>query len=65
MDFGNDFARNAVIFCVGKSSSSYEDNLKNDILVLCEGPTDDINGSSGCAEQKFTISFSKKIQSFA
>ena len=44
--FDNDTARN-VIFCVDNSSSSHADNRKNDFLVLGQGPTYRINGSSG------------------
>ena len=47
--FGNDFARNAVMFGVDNSSSSHADNCKNSFLVLSEVPTDDINGSVGAA----------------
>ena len=50
--FGNDFARNVVIFGVDNSSSS---------LVLGEGPN---NSSSGFAEQKFSINFSKENTKF-
>ena len=32
--FGNDFARNVMIFGVDNSSSSYFDNCKNNFLVL-------------------------------
>ena len=48
----NDFARNVVIFGVVNSSSSHADNWKNDFLVLCEGPTYDINRSFGTPEKK-------------
>ena len=34
--FGNDFARNAVIFGVHNSSSSHTNNPKNNFLVLSE-----------------------------
>ena len=40
--FGNDFVRNVVIFA---------DNCKNNFLVLCEGPTSDINDSFGFSEK--------------
>ena len=33
-------------------------------LVLGEGPTDDINGSVGAAEQKFSVNFSKEKTKF-
>ena len=54
--FGNDFARNVVIFVVDNSSSSHTHNRKNNFLVLGEGPTDGINGgiddSTDAAEKK-------------
>ena len=31
--FGNDYARNVIIFGVGNSSSSHADNLKNNLLI--------------------------------
>ena len=57
LDCGNDFAKKTVIFRVEEISSSLKHNLKNNTLVLDEGPTDDINGSCGYAEQKFTPNF--------
>ena len=44
-----------VTFVVKNSSSSHTDNRKNYFLVLSKGPTDDINGSVGTAEKKFSI----------
>ena len=40
--FGNNFARNVVIFGVNNSSSSHTGNHKNNVLMLNEWPTDDI-----------------------
>ena len=40
--FGEDFARNVVIFDADNNSSSQRDNRKNIFLVLREGSTDDI-----------------------
>ena len=48
--FGNDFARNVITFGVNNSSSSHGDNHKNNFLVLCKVPTDDINDSIGTAK---------------
>ena len=50
--FGNDLARNVIIFGVDNSLSSHTDNLKNDFLILGEGPTFCINGSFGASEKK-------------
>ena len=41
--FGDDFARNVMIFGVDSSLPSHSNNCKNNFLVLCEGPTDHIN----------------------
>ena len=41
--FGNDFARNAIIFGFDKSSSSHADNCKNNFLVLGKGDSFGIN----------------------
>ena len=50
--FCNDFARNVVTFGVSNSTSSHTDKRKHNFLVLGEGSTDDINGSTGAAERK-------------
>ena len=55
--FGNDIARNVVIFVVDKCSSSHADNRKNNFLVLGEGPTYGING-------KFSLYFTKANTKF-
>ena len=63
--FGNDYARNAIIFGVDNSSSSHTDNLKNNFLILGEGgDTFGINGSFGAPENKFSINFSKPNTKF-
>ena len=63
--FGNDILKNVVIFGADNSSSSHSDNDKNNFLELGEGSTDDINGSVGAIEEKFTINFTKAKKSFA
>ena len=50
-----------IFFGVDNSSSSHADNRKNKILLLGEGPANDINGSFGAAEQKFSINFSQVL----
>ena len=45
--FGNDDARNVIIFGIDNSSSSPADYLKNYFLVLHEGDTFGIHGSPG------------------
>ena len=61
--FGNDFARNVVIFDVDNTSSSHTNNQKNNVLVLGEGPTKAINDSI-CAAEKTTVNFSKAKTKF-
>ena len=60
MNFGNDFARNIVIFDVDNISSSHADSHNNNFLVLDDGPTYGISGSFGEPEKKFSIDFSKE-----
>ena len=57
--FSNDSAKNIKIFSVDNSSSSHTDNSKNDLFVLGEELTYDINGSFGTPEKEFSINFSK------
>ena len=52
LNFGNDFAKNVVIFGFNNSSSSHADNPKKELV---EGDTFGINGSFGTPEKKFTI----------
>ena len=61
--FGNDFARNVVIFDVDNTSSSHTNNQKDNVLVLGEGPTKAINDSI-CAAEKTTVNFSKAKAKF-
>ena len=62
--FNVDFARNAIIFGVDNSSSSDTDNLKNDFLILGEGDTFGINGSSGASGKTLIIILVKQRQNF-
>ena len=62
--FGNDFARNVIIFGVDNSSSSYSCNRKNIFKILGESPTYGINGSFGSPEKKFSINFTKTNTNF-
>ena len=52
--FGNDFARNVVIFGVYNSSSS-----DNNFLILAESPTYGINGTFGSPKKTFSIKSSE------
>ena len=62
-NFGNDFAKNIVIFSVDDILSSHDDNCKNDCSLPGGGPTNGITGSFG-AEKKFSINFSKVSAKF-
>ena len=62
--FGNDFARNVVIFGFDNSSSYPTDNQKNNFLVLGEGLTQTINDSNGSAQKKLLLVLAKQIQNF-
>ena len=42
----DDFGRNVEAFGFDNSSSSLTDNHKNNFVVLGEGPTDDVDGST-------------------
>ena len=52
------------MFVTDNSSSSHADNSKKYVLVSGEGPTYDINGGVGNAEQTFSINFSKAKTKF-
>ena len=58
--FISTLARNVIIFDIDNCSSSLTDNHKNNFLVL----GDDINGSVGTAEEKFSINFTKSKTEF-
>ena len=57
--FGNDFARNAIIFGGDNSSSFYTDNCKNNFRRYS-----DINGSFGVPEKKLVLILVKQEQNF-
>ena len=63
MSFCNDLARNVIIFGLDSRSSSHTDKGIINFL-LSEGSTDCINDSTGAAEKKFTICFSKANTKF-
>ena len=62
--FGNDFARNVIIFGFDNSSSSHFDNRKINFLIFDEGPTYGINGSFGVPGKRFSINFTKANAKF-
>ena len=62
--FGDDFARNLVIFGVNNTASIHDRKCKNNFLILDAGPTDDINDSVGTADKKNSITFAKSNANF-
>ena len=48
---GNGFGRNCVIFGVDMSSSVHVDNKEKGILILGEGPTQGLDGTTSTAEK--------------
>ena len=63
--FVNECARDFVVFCVNNISSSHTVNRENNFLVVGEGPTQDINDSTGTAEKNLILTLIKQIQNFA
>ena len=55
----NGFGRNCIIFGVGMSSSVHVDNKKKYILVLVEGPTQGLDGTTLTAENKYLVYFTE------
>ena len=49
---GNGFGRNCIIFGVDVSSSVHVDNIEKDILILGEGSTRGLDGTTLTAEKK-------------
>ena len=62
--FGDDYARNVVIFGVDNSSSSHTDNQKNKFLVLSEGDTSGVNGSFVAPEKSSVLTLPRQRQFF-
>ena len=63
-DFGDDFARNIVIFGVNNTASIHNRKCKNNFLMLDEGLTDDINDSVGTADKKIALPLLNQMQTF-
>ena len=61
---GNYSTRNIVTFWVDNSASSHAGNLKNEFLILGEGPTFVINESFSTSEKKFGINVIKAKRKF-
>ena len=52
------FGKNVIIFEADMSSSVHVDNKKKDILILGEGPTQELDDITLTAEKKYSINFS-------
>ena len=61
-NFGNDFAKNVIIFDADNSSSSHANNCKNNLFMLSEGLTHGINESFGSPEKKLVLILLKQTQ---
>ena len=64
LNFGNDLAKNIIIFVIDNSSSVHTDNLKSDFLNLGEGLTFGIKEDLVHQKGKIDIDFSKAKTKF-
>ena len=46
------------------SSSVHANNKKKDILIICEGPTQGLYGTTLTAEKKYSINFTENNKKF-
>ena len=54
---GKGFGRNCIIFRVDMRSSVHVDNKKKDILILGEGPTQELDSTKLTAEKMYSTNF--------
>ena len=59
LSFGNEFARNVIMFGIDKNSLRHFENRKYNVLILREEPTDYTNDSFGESEKKCRLNFTK------
>ena len=59
LDMALDLIEKELIFGVDMSFSVHIDNKKKDILVLVEGPTQELDGTTLIAEKKCLINFTE------
>ena len=57
---GDGFGRNCIIFGVDMSSSVHVDSKNKDILILGEGPTQGLDGTTLTAEKLYSSNFTEK-----
>ena len=60
----NGFGRKCIIFGVDMSSSVNVDNKKKDIVILGEGPTQWLDGTTLTSEKKYSINFTENNKKF-
>ena len=58
------FGRKCIIFGVDMSSSVNVDNKKKDIVILGEGPTQGLDGTTLTSEKKYSINFTENNKKF-
>ena len=58
------FAQNVIVFVVDISSSMHIDNKKKDILILGEGLTQGVEGTTLTAEKIYSINFTASTRKF-
>ena len=56
--------KNVIVFGVDNSSSEHVDNKEKDILVLGEGPTQELDDTTITAEVKYPINFTESEKRF-
>ena len=59
LSFGNEFARNVIMFGIDKNSLRHFESRKYNVLILREEPTDYTNDSFGESEKKSRLNFTK------
>ena len=59
LDMALDLIEKELIFGADMSFSVHIDNKKKDILVLVEGPTQELDGTTLIAEKKYLINFTE------
>ena len=62
--FSNGFGRNCIIFEADISSSAHVDNKKKYILILGQGPTQGLDGTTLTAEKLYSINFTENNKKF-
>ena len=64
LSVGNGFGRNCIMFGLDMSFSVHVDNKKKDILILGEGPTQGLDGTTLTAEKLYSTNFTENNKEF-